>query len=522
MKCRIRPGWIIAPAVLAFAGPVLAEEQYREVNIRVGSGNTIVGVRWDDAPSKVLAGDPPVSYPFPRPRLQGFSPRVAITTSDAALSVGLDDLYQHQLQSSYVGNALNPFVSPQFTIGYLDSGADAHVAAGTAADTLGLFGENLTSSTIELGGAAGTDVGYITMPVGWFAAGLSAVTAPNTLNYSALRGHSNVSGIAAPAIDCGGVEVVNALIGLPFLAFHQATILVESPRKVWVSGREYQGPEVILQPAGATPPVPSHPFTHSMLMELWSFGGLGLVTTANYYPTLDDLDGPPVIPTVLSFLPGSIPLGGAFYAEILVGEGELGPTNPAKTMFVLVDTGAQSSVITPAMVAALSLPFEPDFAVDVCGIGGVAPNIPGYFLDYVKIDAAGGALEFSQAPFVVLDITLGPGGTPLDGILGMNFFWNRNVRFAPNESDAVDPLTGGFLWLSDPIPFAYGDFDVDLLVDGRDAELFVACAGGPQVALGPDCEHTDGNGDLDLDLADFASFQLCYAGSSPADPNCGP
>jgi hypothetical protein len=104
------------------------------------------------------------------------------------------------------------------------------------------------------------------------------------------------------------------------------------------------------------------------------------------------------------------------------------------------------------VAASLSLPVEPDFTVDVCGIGGTVEDVPGYYVDYVKINALGGALEFSNAPVVVIDLESPEGGS-LDGVLGMNFFWNRNIVFDPSLT------LSSIIHVSDPVPFAYGDFD---------------------------------------------------------------
>ena len=152
------------------------------------------------------------------------------------------------------------------------------------------------------------------------------------------------------------------------------------------------------------------------------------------------------MPTLLSMMPESIlTFGGAFFADIGVLEGEPGSTNPIQTIRVLVDTGAQSSIISPTVAANLSLPTEPDFTVDVCGVGGTVEDVPGYYIDYVKISALGGALEFSTAPVVVIDLQSPEGGS-LDGVLGMNFFWNRNIVFDPSLT------VSSFIHVSDPVP----------------------------------------------------------------------
>ena len=196
-------------------------------------------------------------------------------------------------------------------------------------------------------------------------------------------------------------------------------------------------------------------------------------------------------------------------------EGEAGPINPIQSIRVLVDTGAQSSVISPGVAANLNLPFEPDFEVDVCGVGGFVSSVPGFNIDRVRINARGGPMDFSDAPFVVLDLPSVEGGA-LDGILGMNFFWNRNVTFEPS-------ITGsGFLHVSEPIPFAYGDFDRDFDVDTDDLQTMQSCETGPGLSVTIDCDHLDVDMNGRVDLADFAQFQLCFSGpDTDAEPNCG-
>ncbi len=484
------------------------EDVRRETHIRAGSRQTIVAVKGRAAAPAARSRLGTVQYPHPRPRLAGFSPLVAIATSDEGQPLGRD-LVEHEIEGSYVGVPLNPTVAPNFVIGFLDTGSDVNLAAGTSADTLGLFGVNLTPNSILIGGVGGQVDASISMPVGFFAQGLSAIDASGALDYNALVGHSNVCGLAAPAIDCGNGEVLTAVIGMPFLAFYTSVIRVDTPTTVRVNGVTYTAPDVQIQ--DQFDPLPT--FSHSIALQ---FGGLSpLVTTASYFPDFEDQETP-IIPTLMSLAAGFIPTGGAFFTTIFVLEGEPDALNPAQPMRVLVDTGAQSSIMSPGMAANLSLPFEPDFTVDVCGVGGLVEGVAGYYVDYVKINAMGGALEFSRAPFVVLDLPSPEGGS-LDGILGMNFFWNRNVIFEPAL------LFTAFFHVSDPIAFAYGDFDLDLDVDPKDAAAIVSCMTGPERSiLNPLCDHIDGDEDGDVDLIDFSRFQLCFSDSGlEADPDCG-
>jgi hypothetical protein len=182
---------------------------------------------------------------------------------------------------------------------------------------------------------------------------------------------------------------------------------------------------------------------------------------------------------------------------------------------MMVDSGAQSSIISFEMAANLNLPLEPDFLVEVCGVGGVA-EAPGYYVDYVQINALGGALRFSRIPFVVIDLPSPEGGI-MDGILGMNFFWNRNVVIEPSLD------ASSFFSVSDPIPFAFGDHNADRNVDRADAAAVLACVTGPNaITPSPECDHLDADLDGDIDLLDMRRFQLCFSGAGMiADANCG-
>lgn len=330
------------------------ERPAHATRIRMGNGRTIVAItpgRSDTAAASRSIG----SFPNPRPRLAGFSPLVAIATSDEGHPLGFDLEFEHDLQSTYVGSSLIPGTAPDYVIGFLDSGADVNLAAGSFAVTLGLFGNNLTGVDIPIGGVGNDEVlATITMSVGFFAQGLSAINSAGALNFADMVGHSNVCGLASPAIDCGNGEVLSAVIGMPFLAFYNSLINVDTPRRVEVGGEVYTGPDVRIQ----DPFEPLPQYAHLMFME---FGGLAVsATTAAYFPDFLDLVTP-ALPTLLALFPGTFPTGGNFFAEIELLEGEPGPFNTAISVRLLLDTGAQSSIISRGVAARLNQPFDPDF-----------------------------------------------------------------------------------------------------------------------------------------------------------------
>lgn len=402
---------------------------------------------------------------LPEPPMAGFTPLIAIVTSDRRSSDDFD--WEHSLVSSYVGKPLNAPAEKNFVVGILDTGSVVDMAAGDSARILGLTGSHLTPNTFPIGGVSGELDTTITQPIGVFAAGLAAIKPDGQLDLTKLIGHTNVVALAAPAIECDTGEAVTAIVGTPLLAFYTTVIHVDQPRMVTVRGATYIGPDIQIMKS-YTPP--TSVYRHKIPMEL---GGPAPVATASYYafPDLSDWenilgDWLPLTPTLLSMAAGDLPMGGSFFADVGILQGQAGPLNMLQNARMLVDTGAQSSIISSNIAAKLNLPLEPDFTATICGVGGTS-EVPGYYVDFVRINAMGGALEFAHVPFVVLDMDSPEGGS-LDGILGMNLFWNRNVVLQPTTSGT------GFLHLSDPVPYAFIDLNLDGVVDGRDFAVFAA------------------------------------------------
>ena len=154
--------------------------------------------------------------------------------------------------------------------------------------------------------------------------------------------------------------------------------------------------------------------------------------------------------------------------------------------------GRKSSIISPAMAANLSLPIEPDFG----GLAGWAGwwRTSQYFVDYVKTFFAGGGVFAGAAHRTGLAVA---GGRRADGILGMNFFWNRNVIFQPSLA-GVRSFTFPIRCRSSP------DFDLTCTWIRRTGAFSMSAMGPGGIGIGPECEHTDLDGDGDVDLADFS------------------
>ncbi len=430
------------------------------------------------------------TFSYPVPPLAGFSPLIVITTSNKHVSN--DDTFEHELESGYSGTPLVSPVEDNFIIGIFDSGAEVDLLAGSSAAALGLTGNQLTGNVFPIGGVGGTVDADISYPVGIFAAGLSSIRSDGRLDPNDLVGHSNVATVVSPEISCSTGESVTGVIGTPFLSFYTTVIRNDYIHTINIGGQDIAGPDVeILEQDD--PSIPEYSYKISMNLS-------GLATTSGYYSFDFFGDMMPEFPTLLAAVPGSLPTGGKFITTLYVLEGEPGPLNVVQPMRVMVDTGAQSSIISPSMAANLSLPLEGDFEVDICGVGGLEPNVPGYYVDYVKINALGGALEFSNAPFVVIDLPLqDAAGNPLDGVLGMNFFWNRNIVFQPNLSGS------GFLHVSDSIPYGNADFNFDGDVNLIDFSMIASAwmSQSPEPEYLPVCDmHLDSK----IDIKDLQAF----------------
>jgi len=495
--------FVTAAAILLDGQRGMAQEnQYTSRPVRMGAGRTVLSTRANPLANRSTPAPASTSLGgHPRPKYFGFQALVAIATSDERSFTDID--YEHNLHNGYVGDPLITAGDEDFVVGLIDTGASFDFASGSHADMLGLSGSMLTENTVPVSGVGGQVMFVpITQPMGYFAGGLSAVNPDGSLNPSAVVGHSNVSLVALDPIICAGSEFPIAVMGTAFISFFDTIIRVDTPRTVTAAGGTITGPDVQLGTNLAAP----FTIVHSVSID---FGALFPALTASYYPDFSDPDfRVPFLPTQLSFSALDFPLGGNYYDTLTVEHGDSGP----QSVRVLVDTGAQSSIITPGLVADLSLPFEPDFFAQVCGIDGLVSDVPGYYIDYVRIAAQGGALEFSRAPFVVLDIAA-PDGGAMGGILGMNFFWNRNVRMRLSLDGS------SFLDLSGPIPVAYGDSDVDFDVDGEDYAFLADCTSVE--GLPPECDHLDVDGNGVVGLMEYGRFQLCHSGAgATAHPDC--
>ncbi len=97
--------------------------------------------------------------------------------------------------------------------------------------------------------------------------------------------------------------------------------------------------------------------------------------------------------------------------------------------------------------------------------------------------------------------------------LEMYNLWSNNNKCPPELMATLTMSVNG--------PNVRADLDRDSDVDQDDFVMFQACASGPAIPFGPDCDSRDFDADGDVDQEDFGIFQRCLSGADKlADPNC--
>lgn len=486
-----------------YSVPAMATEAIaRETSLRAGWGLRVTSIRGTPtvSPPRPLPAETPSNVPT-RTRLAGFLPLVAVTSTDKHN----DDAgeYCHSVHDEYMGTPLESPGQSNAGFAVFDTGSDIELFAGASAVALGLVGEQLTQNIVPLCGVGQCIDSKCSFPIGVFVAGLTAVDENGQLDTAQFVGHSNVSVLAAPPILCQGQAILSGVIGTSMISYFNSIIRVDLPQEATLGGVARRSPAVIMQ----HPELPLPTFSRRLLLEFAApeepastacFMTMPFCGIPGFTPPCE-----PFLPTRLARSALDIPTGGEFLITIVMRQGEPGPTNPEVQMRMLFDSGSQVSAITPEAVVRLSLPNEPDFSLTLCGVGGTQ-EVPGYYIDYVRMSAQGGALEFSRAPVLVLSVP-SPDGGPIDGVIGTNFFWNRNLILQPSLSGS------GFLHLSDSIPFHDADIDADFDVDLCDCQVLSDCLDGPKDRqFHPICLSLDLDANDLVDLRDVATVQNAF------------
>ncbi|TWT42944.1 aspartyl protease family protein [Botrimarina hoheduenensis] len=343
--------------------------------------------------------------------------------------------------------------TPRYDIALLDTGAGFSLLTSQAFDDFGLGDPSpgepdgyQGTEFVTIGGATGQLDAPINDPFGLYVGGLQNRTgqgAALTMNNAALRGQTNTATIKFPP-----ESPLPNVVGLPFASQYATRIRNDLPQVFELNGKTIRTPSIDFQPLG------SGGGTITRKAPLSLNPGATFVQPPAYLPNIVnfDLDNPqedPSTPTLSS--------GGLF---LNVNASNSGTSLGQKQFFF--DTGASVTVVS--QLNALLLGFdvtidEPEFSISIVGSGGLAENVPGFFVDQITLVALGGSITATNVPVIVLDVTdPSDPGNIVEGIVGTNLLARRNVVIDPNPSTGgggaspgvyiSDPVTTNFTWVS--------------------------------------------------------------------------
>ena len=421
----------------------------------------------------------------------GFTPKVVMGVTNATQN---NQEYDAVRQSSMIGTAYPNSTNPYYTICTLDTGANVNLLSYT---DRGGFGLPDTGYTIDLQGA-GPDVvtADIMTPAGYFANGLQALTGPTTPPVTTgFVGASNIESVAAQSI----TQDLPTVLGTPFALFHTTVIRTDHNYTGTYNGQEYLSPQVEFYSSWKDSGVPR--WDYRLVAHYDQAGLLPPVYVPEDYIIL----GIPPQPTATA----------AMFVD--AGVADTGRNSGGSFLF---DTGAQVTVISELVAMDLGLNLNaPEFTVEVTGIGGTQ-TVPGFTLDTLSLPAYGlGPFTLTNVPVIVLDVT-GSTGAPVEGIIGMNLFTDRNLIINPSYSEgAAGPAWGTpFIGITALVGHP-GDTNGDLMVNLADLSALAANYGAygyASWAMG------DFNHDAQVNLSDLsvmgAYYGQTWSGSEVPEP----
>ncbi len=341
---------------------------------------------------------------------------------------------------------------PHYDVALLDTGAAVSIInsasrAAFGADTpySGLGGSDGFTGAyqITIGGATGFVQGDVLDMMGLFAGGLQPPTrlsnsGPLQLDPTTLLGQTNTAVAAVPPTS----DLPNVL-GLSYISQYATRIRADQAQVFAHNGQTVRTPSIEFLPRGS--------------------GGLGITrkaplsllgqspVTPQHVPNVDNIeqwfDKPyedPSSPTLV--------LGGLFLT-VDVEDDKAGAGGSLDNYKFFFDTGASVTVLSEFNASRLGFHVgqsTPEFTISVVGSGGVALDVPGFFVDKFTIPAIGGNIVATNVPVVVLDIV-----DPADpnnviaGFVGTNLLAGRNLVIDPNPAVSGGPTAG--LYISDPV-----------------------------------------------------------------------
>jgi hypothetical protein len=368
------------------------------------------------------------------PPLDGPLTYVVMTVTDER-SADESDFYA----SAHAGldGAPLPGATTNQVLAIFDSGGGSHLVSYPDAVALGLQGDYLSGETLEVGGIVGSIDMEMSMPVGFFAHGIQDLDASGQIVPALTFGQGNFIGLVnTPDNHLAGDEIPT-ILGTPFFAYFAAYVQNSQRIDTNVAGQAVSTAAVSIYPDPTDPQLPV--LEKRILLQIRP-GSSGQDVLFLGVPGLILL-GP-------SLLSGDSSL---FFTanDVTLGKG-VNSTSGS----MAVDTGAQATLISRAAATALGLNLQnPDFEVEVQGIGSASVMAPGFYIDKLSIPVTinqSGAVTnevWNNVPVVAINVGSPEGGT-MFGILGMNLLGNRDYLF--NGALPSGPFEDPYLDITEP------------------------------------------------------------------------
>jgi hypothetical protein len=357
------------------------------------------------------AGIEPVTALPAQIPIDGFTPFVVLGITDEADAGGGDLLSDGDPQAWYrpslAGNLL-PSGDAAWSVVLYDTGANANLLSFE--DWSERRSMNSTGELFVVEGAGPNSVvAEIIDGYGFFVDGLDAIDG-TTVNTGGMRGVGNVRAIGAE--NSSTVSALPSVVGTPLSIFYTTVIHTDQMHTVQWNGQEYTSPRVDLHTSRYAEDVP-RTFDHRINVTYLEGG-----TTVP--PVYVDGAGS------LGLLPSTPTVSEALMVDDVVVEHSLSQNRTTGGRF-LFDTGAQVTVISLDLAYDLGLNVDlPEFTVEITGVGGSIQDAPGFTVDKLRLPATGlGDMVLQDVPVIILNVP--NDDSPIDGIVGMNLFTDRNL-----------------------------------------------------------------------------------------------
>jgi hypothetical protein len=389
--------------------------------------------------------------PLNAPPINGFNPQVVYGLSNE--QDRNDFTFESRPSSNpggnYVGAATLPIgQNPKYFVATLDTGSQAHLITYNDSLAFDLDGANrLGNYQAQIQGVNGVEDAEITDALGIYATSFSnASVNANTITATpgTLKGQWQTAILTAEP-----TSALPNLIGSPMIAQYQTVIRNSQTRHLSVGSTTFRSPNVSFQALNTAMPAGYSKLT----LNVQSANGVS--PNPVFFPSFDDFDNLADNPTTPSFW-GNI-------TAVATAQHTGGSSG---TQDFLFDTGAEVSVVSEDTAASVGFftggpdPTPPDFFVDVTGVGGTTVQVPGFYMDSLRVTTNGGPITWTHVPVLVLNIPDPRDGVGfIPGVLGMNLFTDRDLVINGGTGDpwvAIGPQitsqwtsSGGGAWSDD-------------------------------------------------------------------------